>query len=72
MKLSLTTFLLPAAVASALTAGEVERSASFNTTTIACEALKLAFSSRVFFPGDANYTAENQRKKHCSPRDPER
>lgn len=31
-----------------------------NATVSACDTLKLAFNSQVFFPGDANYTAENE------------
>jgi hypothetical protein len=62
MKSFLLACLLPAAVASALPSAEVDGAASVNSTTLACEALKLAFKSKVFFPGDANYTTENQRE----------
>jgi hypothetical protein len=37
-----------------------------NATSLACEALNLAFHSKVFYPGDANYVAENHGK-HCRP-----
>lgn len=59
MKLFLATIFL-AAVSTALPSKEVERSTSFNTTVLACNALKLAYSAQVFFPGDANYTTENE------------
>ncbi|RFU35031.1 hypothetical protein B7463_g1267, partial [Scytalidium lignicola] len=66
MKLSLVAglFSAAAAVSSALpsssAATEVDQAASFNATALACQALKLAYRSQVFFPSDANYTAENQ------------
>jgi hypothetical protein len=50
------------AAASALSSTESERSSSLISTFLACNALKLAFSNDVFSPGDANYTAENQRE----------
>ncbi|PMD56688.1 FAD binding domain-containing protein [Hyaloscypha bicolor E] len=60
MKFSVLSTLFLATVATALPSSEVERSTSFNATVLACKALKLVYSTQVFFPGEANYTAENE------------
>jgi hypothetical protein len=62
MKFSVLSTLFLATVATALPSSEVERSTSFNATVLACKALKLVYSTQVFFPGEANYTAENERR----------
>lgn len=62
MKLSPLACLVPLALASAQSVAETERrwDLDLSTTTLACSALKLAFSSQVLFPGDANYTTQNE------------
>lgn len=51
-------------VASALSpSSEVHERANFSPNALlACGALKVVYGSQVFFPGQANYTAENQRE----------
>lgn len=62
MKFSVPLILFLTTVATALPSFEVERSTSFNATVLACKALKLAYSTQVFFPGETNYTSENERE----------
>ena len=62
MKLSIVATLSLVAFSTALPSLEIERSASLNSTVLACDALQLAYKSQVFFPGSANYTAENERE----------
>jgi len=38
-----------------------------NATSLACTKLLSTYPSEVFFPGDSNYTSENQRKAPCIP-----
>lgn len=61
MKLSLLAcVVLPLVVASAKPVAEIQQRRGANMTTLACNALKQAFSSQVFVPGDANYTTQNE------------
>lgn len=47
---------------------EVWERANFNPNALlACGALKVVYGSQVFFPGQSNYTAENQRELFHSP-----
>jgi hypothetical protein len=63
MKPSILAAFFLAAVSTALPSPEVEeQSSSLNATVLACDTLKLLYSAKVFFPGSANYTAENERK----------
>jgi len=66
MKLSILLTSLLAAVSTALPALETERSASLNSTALACNVLKLIYKTQVFFPGSVNFTVENERKFTCS------
>ena len=52
---------LDVVTSSLLSSGEQERTNLNPNALLACGALKLVYGSQVFFPGQANYTAENQR-----------
>jgi hypothetical protein len=62
--MKLYTLLSLAATALALPSSDAAE--KWNPIIGACNALKLAFKSQVFFLGDANYTAENERKSSTS------
>lgn len=56
---------LAAAAVSALPAADVrleERQAFNPQALLACGALKLAYGGQVFYPGQKNYTEENERE----------
>ena len=66
----LSLFTLAAAVVSALPVADVqveERQAFNPKALLACGALKLAYGGQVFFPGQRNYTEENERKNYQIP-----
>ena len=61
MKISiLGTLFLAATSTTALPSLDAERSIELDSTVLACEALQLAYRLQTFFPGDANYTAQNE------------
>ena len=62
MKLSFLSGIILSSIVTALPSTTQRDELSINVTVLACDALTLAYPSQVFFPADANYTAENERQ----------